>query len=130
MRPRDWAKERAAQAEQDYLPGSALQRVPYQGRDKKRPHRWYGLSLGWPWSPRGIDMEQDVWRTIAVIVEVIILAGVFWALLNGVRLIVLDLGMGEDYRKMMTVAFGIMEAVLVVWLISHLAIFYPEALPG
>ena len=75
-------------------------------------------------------MEQDVWRTIAVIVEVIILAGVFWALLNGVRLIVLDLGVGEDYRKMMTVAFGIMEAVLVVWLISHLAIFYPEALPG
>jgi len=66
-------------------------------------------------------------RTIAVVVEVLILGGVFYSLLNGVRMIVMDFGIGQEYNSMIKIMLGAVGVVMVVFLISHLAVFYPSA---
>ena len=70
---------------------------------------------------------EDVARTIAVIVEVAILFGVFFAMLNGVRLILMDMVIGPEYDKMVKIGFGTVEVIILVFLISHLTAFYPSA---
>ena len=70
---------------------------------------------------------EDVARTIAVIVEVAILFGVFFVMLNGVRLILMDMVIGPEYDKMVKIGFGAVELIILVFLISHLTEFYPSA---
>ncbi len=64
-------------------------------------------------------------RVIAIFVEVVILAGIMYALLAGVRLIIFDLGVGEKYRKIVTLLFGVIGLAVVVFFIGHLTAFYP-----
>lgn len=65
-------------------------------------------------------------RTVAVILEVVLLAAIAWAVLNGVRLAALDLGIKPRYNKLMLVAFFTFGLLMVVFFISHLISFYPE----
>ena len=65
-------------------------------------------------------------RTIAVIVEVAILFGVFFVMLNGVRLILMDMVIGEEYDKMVKIGFGALEVIILIFLIGHLAWAYPS----
>ena len=64
-------------------------------------------------------------RAIAVFLEVVLLAAIAYAVLNGVRLAAFDLGIGPKYRKaiaMMLLAVGV---ILVVFFVAHLTTFYP-----
>ncbi len=64
-------------------------------------------------------------RTVAIFIEVILLAVIFYAMLNGVRLAVFDLGVGPKYNKAVTMALAAAGIIVVVFFIAHLAAFYP-----
>ena len=64
-------------------------------------------------------------RTIAIIVEVLILAVIAYSVLNGVRLSAFDLGVKPKYSRaiaMMLLAVGV---IILVFFIAHLTTFYP-----
>ena len=64
-------------------------------------------------------------RTMAIIIEVLILAVIAYVVLNGVRLSAFDLGIGPKYSKaiaMMLIAVGF---IVVIFFIAHLITFYP-----
>lgn len=64
-------------------------------------------------------------RTIAIIVEVVILAVMAYAVLNAVRLIAFDLGIGPKYGKAIAMAFLAVGFIILVFFIAHLTAFYP-----
>ena len=64
-------------------------------------------------------------RIIAIIVEVIILAAITYAVLNGVRLAILDMGIKPRYDRFITVTIVPLGFILVVFFIAHLTAFYP-----
>lgn len=64
-------------------------------------------------------------RVIAIFIEVIILAALLGCLLYGVWLAMFDLGLGERYKKAITVVFVIVGCLIVVFLVAHLTTFYP-----
>ena len=64
-------------------------------------------------------------RTIAIIIEVVILAAIAYAAFNGVRLAALDLGVKPKYNKVIIMALLAIGAIVVVFFIAHLTTFYP-----
>ena len=64
-------------------------------------------------------------RAVAILVEVVILAAVMYALLRGVKLIVFDLGLGDKYKKIITMALITVGGISVIFFIAHLTSFYP-----
>jgi len=69
-------------------------------------------------------------RTIAVIVEVAILAAIVYCLLKGVVLIIFDLGISASYKRIVAVALTVAGILMVVFFISHLTSFYPTIATG
>jgi succinate dehydrogenase/fumarate reductase cytochrome b subunit len=66
-------------------------------------------------------------RTIAIIIEVVTLAAIAYAVLNGVRLAALDLGIKPKYNKAIIMALCAVGFIVVVFFIAHLTTFYPAA---
>ena len=66
-------------------------------------------------------------RTIAIIIEVLILAAIAYSILNGVRLAALDLGVGARYGKILAAIMIFIGTVVVIFFIAHLTSFYPGA---
>ena len=64
-------------------------------------------------------------RTIAIIVEVALLAVLAYAVLNGVRLIVFDFGVGPKYSKVIAMALLAAGFIFIIFFIAHLTAFYP-----
>ncbi|HEX9976251.1 MAG TPA: hypothetical protein VGA82_03280 [Dehalococcoidales bacterium] len=64
-------------------------------------------------------------RTVAIFIEVLILAGIMLSLLLGVKLILFDLGLRPKYKKMITIALLTVGVISLVFFISHLTTFYP-----
>ncbi len=64
-------------------------------------------------------------RTIAIFIEVVLLAVIIYCLLNGVRLMAFDLGLGPKYKKVITMALVLAGCIVVVFFIAHLTLFYP-----
>ncbi|MBA7708049.1 hypothetical protein ES703_116936 [subsurface metagenome] len=65
-------------------------------------------------------------RTIAIILEVLLLAAVTYSVLNGMRLIAFDLGIAPKYSKAITMMLVAVGLLIVVFFISHLTTFYPS----
>lgn len=66
-------------------------------------------------------------RTIAIIIEVLILLVIAYVILNGVRLIVFDLGIKAKYNKIITTALVTVGFILLIFFVAHLTTFYPPA---
>ena len=66
-------------------------------------------------------------RIIAIIVEVVILAAITYAVLNGVRLTASDLGVGPKYSKAIAMMLLVAGLLIVVFFTAHLTAFYPGA---
>jgi succinate dehydrogenase/fumarate reductase cytochrome b subunit len=66
-------------------------------------------------------------RTIAIIIEVVILAAIAYVILNGVRLAALDLGIKPKYNRVIIMAFFAVGVIIVAFFIAHLTTFYPAA---
>ena len=64
-------------------------------------------------------------RTIAIIIEVLILAAITYSVLNGVRLTVSDLGIGPKYGRAVIMALLAVGFIVLVFFIAHLTTFYP-----
>jgi len=64
-------------------------------------------------------------RTIAIFIEVLILAAIIYCLLTGARLTIFDLGLGPKYKKVVTMALVVAGCIVVVFFIAHLTSFYP-----
>ena len=64
-------------------------------------------------------------RSIAILIELIVLGALFYHMLNGARIIVFDLGVKPKYSKIITVALVAIGSVIGTFLISHLIAFYP-----
>ncbi|MFA5317273.1 MAG: hypothetical protein WC369_07630 [Dehalococcoidales bacterium] len=64
-------------------------------------------------------------RTIAIIIEVAILAGIVYVVLSGVRLIAFNLGIRTKYSKALVMVFLTVGFIVVVFFIAHLTAFYP-----
>ena len=65
-------------------------------------------------------------RIIAVLIEVALLGVVFYSILAGVRLILFDLGIKQQYNKIVTIFLAAAGSLFLVFLFSHLFTFYPE----
>ncbi len=66
-----------------------------------------------------------VLRTIAIFLEVILLAAIAYSVLQGVRLIISDLGVGSRYNKVLTMFLIVVGIMVVIFFIAHLTSFYP-----
>ena len=64
-------------------------------------------------------------RTIAIIVEVVILAAIAYSVLNGVRLTAFDLGIGPKYSKAIAMVLLAVGFIVLIFFIAHLTAFYP-----
>ena len=64
-------------------------------------------------------------RTIAIIIEVLLLVVIAYAILNGFRLTAFDLGIKSKYSKIVAMAFIVVGCVVLVFFIAHLTAWYP-----
>ncbi len=64
-------------------------------------------------------------RTIAIIIEVLILAAITCAVLYGVRLTASDLGIAPKYGRAIVLALLAVGFIVVIFFIAHLTTFYP-----
>lgn len=64
-------------------------------------------------------------RTAAVILEVLVLAGIVGCILWGVKLILAEFGVGSKYNRAILMALLVVGALLVVFFVTHLTAFYP-----
>ena len=69
-------------------------------------------------------------RAIAVAIEVLILMAIFFFIINGVRLILFDLGIKQKYAKVIAATLIAVGCVVTVFLVSHLTAFYPPVIGG
>ena len=64
-------------------------------------------------------------RTIAIIIEVMLLVIIAYSILNGFRLTVFDLGIKSKYGKAVVMAFVVVGCLILVFFTAHLAAWYP-----
>lgn len=64
-------------------------------------------------------------RTVAIILEVLVLAGIVGCILWGVKLILAEFGVGSKYNRAILMALAVVGALLVIFFITHLTAFYP-----
>ena len=67
-----------------------------------------------------------LFRTIAIIIEVLILGVITYAVLNGARLTIFDLGVRAKYGKAVAMALIAVGVILIIFFIAHLTTFYPS----
>jgi succinate dehydrogenase/fumarate reductase cytochrome b subunit len=70
-------------------------------------------------------MSEALIRGIAISVELVILLSIFYFILNGVRLILFDMGLTQKYSKIVIMLLSVVGCLIVVFLSSHLITFYP-----
>lgn len=64
-------------------------------------------------------------RTIAIIIEVLILVSLYFAVAWGFKLIIYDLGVKAKYGKIINLALITVGIVFVTFCVAHLTTFYP-----
>jgi hypothetical protein len=69
-------------------------------------------------------MDQFL-RVAAVLLEVLVLAGMMFSILWGVKLLAADLGVSSKYAKAIMMALSVLFGILVFFFIMHLTAFYP-----
>ncbi len=69
---------------------------------------------------------ENLFRPVAIIIEVAILMGVIYSLFLGIKFTALDLGLGEKYKRFICWVFMIMGSLALVFFIAHLMTFYPR----
>jgi len=70
-------------------------------------------------------MMDVLLRLLAILVELVLLVAIFYYILNGVRLILFDMGLTVKYSKIIVVTLSAVFGMIVVFLVSHLLAFYP-----
>jgi hypothetical protein len=68
---------------------------------------------------------DTVLRIIAIVIELMLLAAISYALLKGVKLAALDLGVNVKYSRAVSLALFAVGLIVLVFFIAHLITFYP-----
>ncbi len=68
-------------------------------------------------------------RTIAILIEAMVLGGIIFSLMLAVKLMVFDLGVDTRYKRIVNVTLVIVGCIAATFVIVHLTKFYP-GLPG
>jgi hypothetical protein len=69
-------------------------------------------------------MDQFL-RVAAVLLEVLVLAGMMFCIFWGVKLLLVDLGINSKYNKAIFMVLTVLFGVFVFFFIMHLSSFYP-----
>ena len=64
-------------------------------------------------------------RIIAIIIEVLILAALFFAMAWGFKLVIADFRIKEKYNTIINMALITVGIIFIVFCIAHLITFYP-----
>lgn len=64
-------------------------------------------------------------RTVAIILEVLVLAGIVGCILWCAKLILAEFGVGAKYNRAILMALTVVGALLVIFFVTHLTAFYP-----
>ena len=64
-------------------------------------------------------------RTIAIIIEALILLVVFYAVAKGTKLTIFELGLKSRYNAVINLVLISLGVIFLVFLIAHLVTFYP-----
>jgi hypothetical protein len=64
-------------------------------------------------------------RTVAIVIELLILAGVAFSVLKGVKLILFSLGLKPKYNRVINMALISVGIIFMIFCIAHLTTFYP-----
>ena len=64
-------------------------------------------------------------RTLAIIIEALILLVIFYSVAKGAKLTIFDLGLKGKYRAVINLVLISLGVIFLVFLIAHLATFYP-----
>ncbi|OGO08370.1 MAG: hypothetical protein A2Y61_04400 [Chloroflexi bacterium RBG_13_60_13] len=64
-------------------------------------------------------------RTAAIILEVLVLAGIVGCILWCMKLILAEFGVDSKYNRAILMALTVVGALLVIFFITHLTAFYP-----
>jgi hypothetical protein len=72
---------------------------------------------------------ENFFRSVAIVVEVILLMAVIYSLFLGVKLSALDLGLEEKYKTFIDRVLMIMGCLALIFFVAHLVTFYPRLLP-
>ncbi len=70
-------------------------------------------------------MMDIVLSLVPVIIELVLLVAIFYHILSGVQLILVDMGLTVKYSKIVVLLLSAVGGMIVVFLISHLLAFYP-----
>lgn len=70
-------------------------------------------------------MMDIVLSLIPVTIELVLLVAIFYHILSGVQLILVDMGLTVKYSKIVVLLLSAVGGMIVVFLISHLLAFYP-----
>jgi hypothetical protein len=65
-------------------------------------------------------------RTVAIVIELLILAGVAFSVLKGVKLILFSLGLKPKYNRVINMALISVGIIFMIFCIAHLTTFYPS----
>lgn len=65
-------------------------------------------------------------RAIMVSFEVVVLTGILYCILSGVRLAAFDFGVAPKYSKPIVLFLAAAASILVVFFVTHLSVFYPS----
>ena len=66
-------------------------------------------------------------RTVAIIVEVLILAVVYYVVARGAKLVIFNFGVKEKYNRIINMALISAGIIFIVFCVAHLTAFYPPA---
>lgn len=64
-------------------------------------------------------------RTIAIIIEVLILAVIYYAVAKGAKIVIFNFGVKEKYNGVINIALIFAGIIFVVFCVAHLTTFYP-----
>jgi hypothetical membrane protein len=64
-------------------------------------------------------------RTIAIIIEVLILAVIFYSVARGLKLVIYDLGVKEKYNRIINTLLICLGTIFIAFCVAHLTTFYP-----
>jgi len=69
-------------------------------------------------------MDQFL-RVAAVLLEVLVLSGMMFSILWGVKLLAADLGVSSKYTRAIIMALAVVFGIFAFFFIMHLTAFYP-----
>ena len=64
-------------------------------------------------------------RIIAIVIEVLILAALFFVMAWGFKLVIYDFGVKEKYNTIINMALITVGTIFIAFCIAHLTTFYP-----